>query len=587
MTVGMSLKVNCERKENKKIQSEEELRKHLSECLKDRGCCVELDIFEDIINENVKRIHLIHTPDDGEIIASILKDSMKKKYRERYPQGDLDVHLHSINNSKELWKKLIDVTKKSRNVKIASAGGYKWMTGYAMMFGMINGLDVYYKYEDDDKAKILERLPLSWDIHGLYILAIKNLISSDSGNFIDLEDVSEIRNRNTYREPVLNYITSNELREVLEKTIPIWSNVWIGDLIPETVEHSRNHSRRILDRFSLLVDTGLELKDDLFLALFITASYLHDIGHTVMRVENLRLRDFPEAIREIHHILSTIDIFEKREWYMIDEIARALKINPEKFLKALALVILYHRKKMKINGRIEYDNSSKSLFTKAIIEKFLKKAFGKDFDVEGSFRENIKSVADELREEAIKAVVMLKFLDELDVQADRLVDENYMKARLRRTLDEVEYLLSELENHSEERKIIVKELKKLQIHLESGEIEADLKLSEDFKKLRKSVYESMYKFLMGDEENVYRDLVKIAFKLSQFEHFKKHASIAAVIPVVKDEKVIVKIIPFENREVSNEAISDIRDQINDIMKDFKELFGLEILPDPEINRFGV
>jgi hypothetical protein len=70
-----------------------------------------------------------------------------------------------------------------------------------------------------------------------------------------------------------------------------WAELWLGDQIPETVEHSRKHSKRLMETTAHFFRAAPETLKDLGLdrpaplALLLSAIVLHDIGHTSIKAD--------------------------------------------------------------------------------------------------------------------------------------------------------------------------------------------------------------------------------------------------------------------------------------------------------------
>nr|HPH11579.1 hypothetical protein [Thermotogota bacterium] len=113
---------------------------------------------------------------------------------------------------------------------------------------------------------------------------------------------------------------------------------------------------------------------------------------------------------------------------------------------------------------------------------------------------------------SIQVAAMLKILDEMDVQTDRVVDEYYRKERGRRTKEEIEFYKGKCISPCET--LSVKEKTELFENLIDGkEIPEEILLKS-----------------------------KIAFKIAQEEHFNKHAGVKAVLPYLNSkERPIVKL----------------------------------------------
>ncbi len=85
--------------------------------------------------------------------------------------------------------------------------------------------------------------------------------------------------------------SGNEWADYLQKLLTCrWAELWLGDQIPETVEHSRRHSKRLMEMAANFFrcagkrvgNIGFNDENPLPYALLIASIYLHDIGHTAL-----------------------------------------------------------------------------------------------------------------------------------------------------------------------------------------------------------------------------------------------------------------------------------------------------------------
>ncbi len=554
----------------------ESIREDILEWIKENKgrCCAEIATFLKVIdNDNERKTYLFHTEGIGKVVANILKDFLESE--------GVGVHLREVNgkNLENIWSEIFDVhmNNKSENLVAIASGGFKTMSAVMMTYAIVNDIKAYYMYESDREPTELNALPVEWDAQRLFMYAA----SKEKGNLLRgiRENLLKFKEDISYREPAIRLL--KRWKDYLSERIKIWSNLWIGDLIPETVEHSRNHTRRILDRFLNIYDK-LELDDidkDLFLVFFISAAYLHDIGHTVMRVSNdektLVLSYFPETVRAVHNVLSAYEILKKRDFLL------GIVPADDKFADALALVVLYHRKKWKFDGEIDVNE-----FERAVLREFLEPLFESDIKLNppDSFLENLSRIYERDSKEfkaAAAAEVMLKFLDELDVQADRIVDESYMRVRLERAIEEVSVILETNEVYHEEEIVSIRDALREKLKDEKfvkGEEELDESLKQRIGSLKEGVYPKMYAHLIEilngkDVDQKLSATVKAIFKLDQFGHFAKHRKVIAVMPEVDDGYVKIRIIPEEAKGVLKK---DINEQIDDIEDYFDEYFQLGI-----------
>ncbi len=593
ITVGTSVLENyCENRDCKDFRREddtwkeskvESIREDILEWIKEnkRSCCAEIATFLKVIDNDDKReAYLFHTEGIGKVVAMILKDFLESE--------NIYAYLVEVNgkNLESIWSEIFKVhmANKSENIVAIASGGFKTMSAVMMTYAIVNDINVYYMHENDPEPNLLNALPVEWDAQRLFMYAT----SKGSGNLLGgiMDKLLEFKEDISYKEPVIKLLKNDKWKEFLSKRIRIWSNLWIGDLIPETVEHSRNHTRRILDRFLNIYDK-LELNDigrDLFLAFFISAAYLHDIGHTVMSVSNdgktLVLSHFPEAIRALHNVLSAYEMLKKRDFLL------GIVPADDKFTEALALMVLYHRKKWKIKDRFSVSKPEDE-FTVNVLKEFLEHLFESDVNLDppDSFLDNLSKIYEEDSKEyraAAAAEIMLKFLDELDVQADRIVDGSYMRVRLGRTIDEVDVILKTNEVFYKQEIEAIKNALKEKLNDEKfikGEKELDEDLKDKLKDLKEFAYKAMYEHLMEilngkDTDQKLSATVKVIFKLDQFGHFAKHRKVLAVMPEVVDDYVEINIIP--NEAIDDTLKRDINDQIEDINNHFVEYFNLWI-----------
>ncbi len=626
VSVGLSLKDNMFKDQND--LSKEEKKKHFMEMVTNnkevlfkmldygtgRASCAEWDVLKRILNvereypTNSVKITFFYAREErkedfneGQAIANFLREFILWKFN-----GTVDVDIQQIKpfDPQNIWNKLWQVHKKHKDysTEIIAAGGYKPMAGTFMLYGMLMGLRVYYKYENKDVV-VINPLPVIFDVPRLFYFVAASKSSGESKvdkdvNFLDFEYLSDIKEFFMYKEPVLNLV-NDEKKYELERAIKIWSNLWIGDLIPETVEHSKNHSRRILDRFELLyeslskADIYLENFDWYeFLKFLIAAAYLHDIGHSVMSLNNgeydIVLKDVPEAVRSAHHILSAYEVLKNKKFFKLD------KIFSEEELVALSLIVLYHRKSMPLDEnykqlikknfdghnlnrlKVEERNLHQFLIDEFLIKE-IEKVLGKKLNISLEDMTSLEEILKEIynNENKIRLLLgvcaMLKFLDELDVQADRIVDEYYKRVRFKRLKEEINELLRDIDDEKLTR--VFRGIIDNDSVIESGFED------ESFNELKSKVYTEMFQKLRSSKliEDELSKKVKAIFKLDQFNHFKKHEKVLAVFPLYDKHSNMVDVVCYTNEEeFPEEAKRDIENQIKLLRSFFEEFFKLSL-----------
>lgn len=215
-----------------------------------------------------------------------------------------------------------------RRVLVAITGGYKVLTPFLALLGFLDGEEVLYGYETSSSVLTIPQLPVAWDLRFLdefracfsaeeiSSAAYRTLppkvqrfflaqprggvhLKSPFGRTLT-RDYQERRHlRFGYGEPLLARFTDQARRGKLEQLIQgKWDYLWLGDQIPETVEHTRGHSARLMELARDLLDlTGVTLPDHELFAL-VAAIWLHDTGHSALQGDRLLVngRSFPLSL---------------------------------------------------------------------------------------------------------------------------------------------------------------------------------------------------------------------------------------------------------------------------------------------------
>jgi hypothetical protein len=555
------------------------------------------------------------------------------------------------------WSKLDDVL--SKNFKdqliIDVTGGKKNVGLVIAIYSLFKNIPFYYKYENGN----LEEFPafgLDWDydyFDNIYSI-VKTLNLNENDNTLDIKDFlnlpEEIANvfsfidsyqlkpfypltkilsdyeekrelpfgvgknlLDVFEVDDVNKEKTRELKEYIENMITTkWSKQWIGDLIPETVEHSQRHSKRLMDFTASLInvlseekflpegisdgyygDTGIKYKY-VFYFILILALNVHDLGHTYSKFKLndgnfVYLDKYPSLVRDLHNELSVQFIDEYKNEDSIFNIFEPIGENDvdlkklfgdkkEEILEAVKLISKYHRGYLKIDK----DRESKS------------KEYVKIFEIDitplekllESERSTIKD--EELKKLVIHAARLLKFIDGTDVQADRVVTNSYHSARLKRTKFEILSLIDKYELNFP-NSLNLKDLQELVKGVEVGPVNVVKEknprdLFDEIKKkaeaLEKQVYEYIKKQISNGKYSINNPemelLDTIAFKSLQFEHFEKHRNIAAIYPSWLEwnndedtQEIYLHLNLIEN--VTNNDDTEFTDQvIEEIKKDIEQ-----------------
>lgn len=293
----------------------------------------------------------------------------------------------AILNLSDILKEEIETGhKKDYNVVLNITGGYKGTIPYLTLFGMLyqggeedskeKKISIKYLYEDSKELITLPHLPVAFDIftwrnYRGFVNAMPHLEANVAKLFLDkilpvqigglfekVKDEYRLTTLGTTLEKKYNEEKEGELtpygcgylltdkiqdgkkKKALRDCINRWQYLWLGDLIPETVEHARGHTQRVLELAAQILYPILneEEEENFFgdkdqtdnnLIALISAIWLHDLGHsgnylecknTDETIKDVELNDegkiqrdikgFPSLVREMHHLLS---------WYLISK----------------------------------------------------------------------------------------------------------------------------------------------------------------------------------------------------------------------------------------------------------------------------
>ena len=359
-------------------------------------------------------------------------------------------------------------------------GGYKGTIPYFTLFGMLyqeselnskgRKVSIKYLYEKSEEIITLPNLPIAFDIftwrnYRGFIKTIPHLGTDVAKVFLDnilpaqisglfeevndkymLTKLGEILEGRYDDEKegeltpygrgylLLDKINDEQKHKALQDCINRWQYLWLGDLIPETVEHARGHTQRDLELAAQILYPILNEEEDFFgdkyltdnnLLALISAIWLHDLGHSgdhlkcankngIIKDGNQIKRDikgFPSQVRDMHHLLS---------WYLIGkdrkELFESNSVFDDDLIEAIRQVCLYHRGKMPA-----LDNH-------------------KPFEHIGI---EIKEPLEKLNKDRVNRPLLgalLRIVDEGDVQRERTISEEYEAMRILQNNREIERL---------------------------------------------------------------------------------------------------------------------------------------------------
>lgn len=366
---------------------------------------------------------------------------------------------------------------------------------------------------------------------------------------------------------------SSDLYQIIDERLPYWEHLWIGDQIPETVEHSRLHSLRLMEFTYFLLQFFPDLEEKLGakgLFYLIASLWLHDIGHGALEFDGQPIGMMPSLVRD-HHNLTSAKIIRHEPGFQVlaDE-----ALLPEQYRDAVALIAEYNRRKQPLTSEQKADLEKADLEEEAKAEA-LSTTFPKPLEEKSS--------------ELLLATALLGLIDGLDVQADRVVTSEYERMREQRNLYEIETYLQWLQSWSSNIQLPddAKSLLSYDSLTELYECYRNNPLDEELQKeegkIKTSIKASKELFYQAETNG---DLLhvqwaslanRILFKMAQAPHVAKHAAVDLVyLKRGKNGALHIHLLPAENddrkafsdteQKIREKALSDIEREIRDEAK---------------------
>lgn len=380
-----------------------------------------------------------------------------------------DLFTYNVASFLNLVDELVNDLRKEgfERIVLNITGGYKVLVSIFSMFAFLRqdvNVQVIYKHEKAPTLADVPLLPVSWDfklfdeyrslLRGrpditfepppkLRVLfrqtEVQKWTPSDFAGVLQKVYETDRLRRFGIGSRLMRWL-GKELREKLEAGIFRWEHIWIGDQIPETVEHSRGHSIRLLEYAAELLEPkllassrggGPFLTDD-ELYLLICCFWLHDIGHTGLWFKipdtkiTIPIAMFPSLVRRWHNFLSA------------ERIGGGEYLDDADERKAVALISRYDRGKLPLRNNLpdrwgcwkdEVVPNITANSLEAVLESEPLCLRGQPLD----------------KERVLLLCALLRVVDGCDLQSDRIIDENYWRERRTRTKAEVDYLWNRLE----------------------------------------------------------------------------------------------------------------------------------------------
>jgi len=425
------------------------------------------------INNSIGKVKL---PEDGVFII--------------YPEGlgkagdDIFITTGLPNFISDLSKQIQEHSEKYE-VIIIPTGGYKSLIPYATLAGILHGKEIKYIYEESDKLMSLPSIPVNLDIEKWQPAYIKmeiltnqpakntksyyenldesfrNLLEppSDEKQAYKFNAMGEFLKQRyiqlKYQTPLqfqtagtslLRYLKLKrdedkpDLQEFFSQLVKIGPYLWLGDKVPEMAEHALHHHTNLFEIAEIFLLPILDNQEDFLSAeelfVLLCTIYFHDWGHVISELNGKPL--LPIQIRDFHHILG-YERLNDREWRkkLIELGLKWVGDKPsndkavelwKKYLKLIAIIGLFHRKKMPllIEGNHPYlcpvnNKKYEALERQATCQKKEDKGEGWFLQFEGKTFSNKR---------AVLIASLFRIIDSLDNQVARMgIDEEIrMKA---------------------------------------------------------------------------------------------------------------------------------------------------------------
>lgn len=519
-----------------------------------------------------------------------------------------------------LYNKVKEYKDEGKNctVSILASGGYKSIIPYCTIIGLLTDTYVYYIYEKSDNLVQLPPLPIGIQkellkpyAQVLQILKskfypseynnlpekLKNLFIKENNSYKATEFFTvalNIYKNEFYKSPlqietegisIVKYL--NNYIEYYKRIVDIAPYFWIGDKVPELVDHAQYHHDNlfaIADRIlsSIWINQNdKNILNELGTFLILATIFFHDWGHVVAHIDGLHRTLLPTEIRDFHNILSYKRL-EKEKESLLKKIFDA---DPNtKFedsnLYPIALLSAYHRKAMPLR-----DEDDSFIFP-----------FGKNGQKYEEFKPliNFNGTFDGKEIEGSQLIFLeslFRVIDSIDMQFVRAGSINELIFKFRNFQMEIEEenrRLKNLENLSPSKEqiefyesIYVMLKNSYQSRANKGNINSDY---EKLKGIYKNLAEGPLMFLYVESK------LKIMMKDEQREHFLKHLflDVPEITSNYKDGKIIINIayrkaekfdwnISQLNSEFPNDPVLDkagkldLNELVKDISSDYEKV----------------
>ncbi|HED03622.1 MAG TPA: hypothetical protein ENI60_02505 [Candidatus Fraserbacteria bacterium] len=470
----------------------------------------------------------------------------------------------AVNNLADLLCEQWEGTTEELEPWLNITGGYKGITPFSSLIGLLSKVPVVYLYETSDRLIHLPYMPIQFKLlewheyaHRLkYILELpadkvkerveslprwlQNLLQRSNnqyiltplGRAIKAGYDSERRRitEHTTGEQVLDFVKDETLRRKLLRRFEARHQFLLeGNQIPETVDHGRGHAQRLLEfAEQLLLPLGDDFLTSEELYLLVNCLWLHDIGcaggSLSIDDQNIPITS-PDLTRRLHNLLTEVRLKNHPEKY-------GFSTDETEERDLIATICKYNRRGMPLCKD----------------DAFEENIYGYEVKISDPIEETTHlSIADNqvcVRTRLLTA--LLRVIDACDEQRARAGTEEYQAIRRGVTKEEA--------GRAEERRKLMKKIADNFAAAASTSLpDMDGKDWKDtVKSLRSNSSRSAEENQLLEALTLYWDLYDAAhFKENQDKHFAKHAQIewARLRPPVEEDSMkhfVLELKPIEN-----------------------------------------
>ncbi len=424
------------------------------------------------LNSKKVQVYLLHSSGDGKYCAQGVKSLIRSKVNSLWGVKLKEIRDLDPRDGSKFSKAMDDLFTFIRQeisgfngkVYLNITGGYKATLPFMVMIGLsLANVETFYLFEESTELIWLPAYPISFDllhwrdertrllpfdysgfekealfksmqgtkfkdlvekvtINGKVDYQLKPLAKFMKGLYEE-QNVGKVISEYGAGEILLNRFSDSKWAIYLRQCIEKWRYISMGDRIPETVEHGRGHTQRLLEiaqQIIIAADKNITLTNGQFFVL-IASIWLHDIGHSgdyfVFEGDQGVIQDKndpqsmepyvvyadPEKVRKYHNFMS-YQILKEEEGFLFPAEGRPENGSEfKKILRSIQLACLYHRKEMPVDNEKEY----KAVKVKKGLANF--------------------STSTEVIEGFPLIASLLRFCDGAENQTERTVDENYYK----------------------------------------------------------------------------------------------------------------------------------------------------------------